>query len=600
MRSAEATLTYDCRGVRSSELVFWPIVIMFFVEPLNKPVTGSRPFDQRLIGEMENPDVLIIGGGTAGCVLAARLSETASLNVLLIEAGPDMPPDKLPADVADAFPRAYANPAYFWPQLKARTVSSEVRSYSQAKLLGGGSSVMGLWALRGLPNDYDGWAARGATGWAHADVEPFFRRLEREIGDADEDASAPIPILRVPREKWPPFDRALAEAAARRGVPSLARFEAGVEGVSAVPITSAGSVRACGANVYLTADVRRRPNLAIFTETDVKRLIFRDRQIAGAEILRRGGRTTRIESPHVIVTAGAIHSPALLMRSGIGPAVDLNPLGISVLADLPVGQNLQNHVFAHLGAVIRPGARQDVAQRFYCMAGVRLSSRQVNAPDGDLFISFIARTSGRPHGNRIGMIGPSLYAPYSRGAVRLRGRQPHHPLDVDFRLLADPLDRERLLIAARFARDLLADETVRNTVLETFVLPANPPIRALNAAGISATVLNRLLATVIDSGGPLRRHALELGIGRGRLISDFRSDAQFDECVLASATPMFHPVGTCAIGSVVDSRLRVRGVAGLHVADASVMPVIPRANTNVPTLMVAEKAAVHIAQDLRG
>jgi choline dehydrogenase-like flavoprotein len=140
---------------------------------------------------------------------------------------------------------------------------------------------------------------------------------------------------------------------------------------------------------------------------------------------------------------------------------------------------------------------------------------------------------------------------------------------------------------------------VQDTVLETFVLPANPPIRALNAPGISATILNMLLAAVIDSRAPLRRRALELGIGRGRLISDFRSDAQFDECVLASATAMFHPVGTCAIGSVVDPQLRVRGIEGLYVADASVMPVIPRANTNIPTLMVAEKAAVHIAQDLR-
>jgi choline dehydrogenase-like flavoprotein len=136
-------------------------------------------------------------------------------------------------------------------------------------------------------------------------------------------------------------------------------------------------------------------------------------------------------------------------------------------------------------------------------------------------------------------------------------------------------------------------------VLETFLLPANPPIRLLNAPGISATILNGLLAIVIDSGGPLRRHALELGIGRGRLVSDFRSEAQFDECVLASATPMFHPVGTCAIGTVVDSQLRVRGVERLYVADASVMPVIPRANTNIPTLMVAEKAAVHISRDLR-
>jgi 5-(hydroxymethyl)furfural/furfural oxidase len=189
------------------------------------------------------------------------------------------------------------------------------------------------------------------------------------------------------------------------------------------------------------------------------------------------------------------------------------------------------------------------------------------------------------------MIGTSLYAPFSRGGVTLDPENPHGPPRVDFNLLAEEGDQARLLCAARFARALLLDDSVSAVTDETFVLPPNPPIRLLNRPGISALVLNHAIAAIAGSRAPVRRAALRRILTPGKLLADIRDPAEFDELALAGVTPMFHPTGTCAIGTVVDPEARVIGVANLRVIDASIMPKIPRANTNIPTLMLAEKCA---------
>jgi 5-(hydroxymethyl)furfural/furfural oxidase len=550
---------------------------------------------------MKESDFLIIGGGTAGCALASRLSEDAATTIMLVEAGEDTPPGGVPPDIADVFPRAYANAAYFWPELCAvARAGGASRPYSQARILGGGSSIMGLWSLRGLPEDYDNWAAAGAAGWSYADVLPFFRKLERDtdIASPEHGAEGPTTITRIQPEHWPPFNKALAAAAASRGFSVLPDANStAIDGVYAIPTAADLWGRVSAPRVYLTEEVRRRPNLSILTGTEVTRILFEGRKAIGASIKRSGGSQGVLRGHTVVVSAGAIHTPALLMRSGIGPGEALRAAGIDVLhEEKRVGENLQNHIFLHLGAVIRRGQRQSPQLRNYAIGGARLSSGP-DAPAGDLFVSFISRTSGYANGNRLGMVGPSLYAPYSRGSVRLDPSNPHGEPLVDFNLLADPKDAERLLHAARFARSLLADERVKAATLESFVLPPNPPVRLLNQPGISSAFLNHAIAAMAGLPGPARRAALRRALAPGKLLADIGSEKEFEELVLAGATPMFHPACTCPIGAVVDARARVIGLEALRVVDASIMPAIPRANTNIPTLMIAEKCAAQMKSE---
>jgi choline dehydrogenase-like flavoprotein len=553
---------------------------------------------------MDNLDILIIGAGAAGAVLAARLSENPKIRVALIEAGRDTPPGAVPADISDSFPSSYANLDYFWPDLKATIrPGTPPRPYPQGRVMGGGSSVMGMWALRGMAADYDAWAKAGATGWSWSDVLPYFKKLERDVDYPNEDhgTDGPITVARIQPENWPGFSKILAEAAGRKQFRVLPDLNATEEdGIFAIPLTIDGNHRVSSPIAYLTEEVRRRPNLRIIAEAEVRNIAFQGKRAIGAHLRAPDGNVTLMRANEIVVSAGAIHSPALLLRSGIGPGKALAAAGVNVVSDLPgVGANLQNHFFVHFGTVVKPGARQSPAMRRYGMVGIRLSSGMPETPPADLFISFIARTGKSATGNRFGMLGPSLYAAFSRGSVTLDPDNAYGQPVIDFNALSDPRDAERILYAARMTRDLLQDEATRAITHESFIIPQNLPIRLFNKPGMTSQVVSTAAAAIVGMNGAARRAALHFMLGPGRLLSEIRTEDRFNELVLSSVLPMFHVAGTCAFGSVLDPEARVKGVEGLRVVDASVMPLLPRANTNFPTVMVAEKCAAHIAAGLR-